>query len=156
MRKQLLSMISASLVLASVVSVVLIAPGKSNAGGQGSTSDNKKYAGTWAGTYVSGDGSTGPVSFTFSLDEKGQLRGTVRFTNEQGEQKADFKFVQITDGKLKAAIESPDGQAQVAIEGKTQGSEMEGTYVVSPMGSNEIAEKGTWKVAKKPADKPGN
>ncbi|HEU4389284.1 MAG TPA: hypothetical protein VFV34_15885, partial [Blastocatellia bacterium] len=131
MRKQLWSMISASLVLALAMSAMLVAPAESYAARQAGA-DNKKYAGTWAGTYVSDGGATGPVAFTFILDEKGQLRGGIKFTNEEGEQKADFKSVQFTDGKLKASIESPDGHAQVAIEGKTQGDDMEGTYAVSP------------------------
>jgi hypothetical protein len=77
----------------------------------------------------------------------------VKWVNQDGEQAADFKSLQIADGKLKGKIEGPDGQVEVAIEGQLQGDKFEGTYAVSPKGSTEIVDKGTWKVAKSVAAK---
>jgi hypothetical protein len=79
----------------------------------------------------------------------------VKFTNEDGEQTADFKSLQIADGKMKVKIESPDGQVEVTIEGQFQGDKLEGTYVSSRKGSTEVVEKGTWKVVKSAAAKTG-
>jgi hypothetical protein len=121
------------------------------AGQQASRSEDQKYAGTWVGTYSTDGGNTDKLSYIFSKDEKGQWRGTVKFTNQDGEQTGELKAVQIADGKL----ESLDGQAEVTIEGQFQGDQFEGTYSVSPKGSTDVVEKGTWKVAKGPAAKPG-
>ncbi|MCI0387291.1 MAG: hypothetical protein MOB07_00760 [Acidobacteria bacterium] len=122
-------------------------------GGQGGGSDDQKYVGEWAGTFSSEDGGSNKLSYAFSKDEKGQWRGTVKWVNPQGEQTADFKSLQIADGKMKGKIETPDGQAEVTIEGLFQGDKLEGTYTVSPKGSADVAEKGTWKVAKTVAAK---
>ena len=59
-----------------------------------------------------------------------------------------LKAVVIADGKLKAKLESPDGQAEVTIEGVFKINELEGTYAVSPKGATDVVEKGTWKVSK--------
>lgn len=122
---------------------------------QASKSEDQKYAGAWVGTYSTDGGNTDKLSYIFSKDEKGQWRGTVKFTNQDGEQTGELKAVQIADGKLKAKLESPDGQAEVTIEGQFQGDQLEGTYSVSPKGSTDVVEKGTWKVAKGPTAKPG-
>ncbi|HZS07293.1 MAG TPA: hypothetical protein VFD58_20820 [Blastocatellia bacterium] len=141
-----------------VVSLMLtILPGLSAAGGsaspRGKQSDDQKYAGTWTGSYSTVDGNTGALTYILSKDEKGQWRGTVKFTNQDGEQTAEMKSLQIAEGKLKAKIEPPNGEVEVTIEGTFQGEQFEGTYSVLPKGSTDVAEKGTWKVTRKPAGK---
>jgi hypothetical protein len=79
----------------------------------------------------------------------------VKWVNPEGEQSADFKSLQIAGGKMKGKIESPDGQVEVTIEGQFQGDNLEGTYAISPKGSTEVVEKGTWKVTKSVAAKTG-
>jgi hypothetical protein len=113
-----------------------------------SQSEGPNYAGTWVGTYSNPNSETNNLSFTFSKDEKGQWGGTVKFTNQDGEQTVAFKSLQFADGKMKGVIESPDGQVEVTIEGQFAGDKLEGTYAVSPKGSTEVNEKGTLKVAK--------
>jgi hypothetical protein len=125
------------------------------AGQQEGKSDDQKYAGVWAGSYTTENGATEKLSFTFSKDEKGQWGGAVRFTNQDGEQKAEFKSLQFADGKMKGKIELADGQIEATVEGQFQGDQLEGAYYLSAKGSTEIAEKGTWKVAKSPAPKTG-
>jgi len=124
-------------------------------GGQGSGSDDKKYLGEWVGSYNDGKGNTGKLSYILSKDEKGQWGGTVKWINQDGEQTADFKSLQIAGGKMKGKIEGPDGEVDVAIEGQFQGDKCEGTYAVSPKGSTEVVENGSWKVAKSAAAKTG-
>jgi hypothetical protein len=136
----------------SMTTLGLSVTGMNSGSGQ---SGDQKYAGTWAGSYHTDNGATEKLSYTFSKDEKGQWRGTLRFTNQDGEQNAEFKSLQIADGKMKAKIESPDSQVEVTIEGQFQGDQLEGTYSVSPKGSTDVAEKGTWKVTKSPAPKAG-
>src|SRR5262249_12337810 len=117
--------------------------------------DDKKYAGLWTGSYSTDNGNTDKLTYILSQDEKGQWRGTVKFVNQDGEQTAEFKSLQIVDGKMKGKIEGPDGQVEVTIEGQFQGDKCEGTYAVSPKGSTEVMEKGTWKVTKSSTAKTG-
>jgi hypothetical protein len=136
-----------------IVSMWMITSGLSAAGDpsvmvQGGKSDDQKYAGTWAGTYTTETGSSNKLTYTFIKDEKGKWGGKVNYTNDGGEQSADFKLLEFTAGKMKAKIESPDGQVEVTIEGKFVGNDLEGTYAVSPKGSTEVAEKGTYKATK--------
>ena len=120
---------------------------------QGSSSDDQKYAGTWVGSYSTDNGNTDKLSYILSKDEKGQWRGTVRFTNQDGEQTAEFKSLRIADGKMNGKIESPDGQVEVTIEGQFREGQLVGTYFVSPKGSTDIVEHGTWRVTKSSAPK---
>src|SRR5262245_10919846 len=115
--------------------------------------DDKKYAGLWTGSYSAENGNTEKLTYILSQDEKGQWRGTVKFVNQDGEQTADFKSLQIADGKMKGKIESPDGQVEVTVEGKFDGDTIEGTYSVLPKGQTEAVEKGSWKVTKGTAKK---
>jgi len=117
--------------------------------------DDKKYAGLWTGSYSAENGNTEKLTYILSQDEKGQWRGTVKFVNQDGEQTAEFKSLQIVDGKMKGKIEGPDGQVEVTIEGQFQGDKSEGTYSVSPKGSTDVMEKGTWKVTKSAGAKTG-
>ena len=142
-----------------VFSILMVPSGlpatENHAGQQASQSEDQKYAGTWVGSYSTDGGNTDKLSYIFSRDEKGQWRGTVKFTNQDGEQTAELKSLQIADGKMKAKLDSPDGQVEITIEGQFQGDQLEGTHAVSPKGSTDVAEKGTWKVTKSPAPKTG-
>jgi len=133
----------------------LLAAENPGTAGQESGSDDKKYAGVWDGSFATENGGTQKLSYILSKDEKGQWRGTMKWTNPQGEQTADFKSLQIADGKMKGKLESPDGQVEVTIEGQFQGDKLEGTYAVLPKGATEASEKGTWKVAKNASAKTG-
>ena len=155
MRSKLFQVVLLIVALTGTVPSILFAAENLGAGGQGSGSDDKKYVGEWVGSYIGGDGSTNKLSYTLSKDEKGQWRGTVKWVNQNGENKADFKSLQIVDGKMKGKIEDPNGEVEVAIEGQFQGDKLEGTYAVSTKGSTEASEKGSWKVAKSAATKTG-
>ena len=155
MRSKLFQVALLIFALTVVVPSILFAAGNPGASGQGAGSDDRKYAGEWVGSYSGGDGSTNKLSYILSKDEKGQWRCTVKWVNQNGENKADFKSLQIADGKMKGKIEDPNGEVEVAIEGQFQGDKLEGTFAVSPKGSTEVVEKGSWKVAKSPAAKTG-
>jgi hypothetical protein len=155
MRSKLFSVALMIVVLAWMVPSDLLAAENPVVGGQGGGSDDQKYVGVWAGTFSTDNGDTNKLSYTFSKDEKGQWRGTVKWVNPEGEQSADLKSLQIADGKMKGKIESPDGQVEITIEGLFQGDKFEGTYAISPKGSTEVVEKGTWKVTKSAAAPAG-
>jgi hypothetical protein len=155
MRSKLFQATLLIVALTGIVPSILFAAGNPGAGRQGGGSDDQKYVGEWVGSYSDGNGNGDKLSYTLSKDEKGQWRGTVKWVNQNGANTADFRSLQIADGKMKGKIESPDGQVEVAIEGQFQGDKLEGTYAVSPKGSTEVAEKGTWNVAKSAAAKTG-
>jgi hypothetical protein len=151
MRSKLFKAPSLIVVLTLMVTSVLSA-----AGGQGGGSDAQKYVGVWTGSYSSPNGNGDRVTFTFSKDEKGQWRGGAKWIDGGGgEQSADFKSLQIADGKLKGTLEIANGEAEILIEGQFQGDKLEGTYAISAKGSTEVAEKGSWKVAKSAETKTG-
>jgi hypothetical protein len=155
MRSKLFHVVSLMVALTGTVPSILFAAENPGAGGQGSGSDDQKYVGEWVGSYNDGKGNSDKLSYTLSKDEKGQWRGTVKWINQNGANTADFKSLQIADGKMRGKIEDPDGQVEVAIEGQFQGDKLEGTYAVSPKGSTEVLEKGDWKVTKSAAAKTG-
>jgi hypothetical protein len=136
-----------------IVSMSLITSGLSAAGDpgrvvQGGKSNDQKYAGTWDGTYSRGDGGSNQLSFIFIKDEKGKWSGKVNYINDSGNQSVDFKSLEIADGKMKATIDMPNGQAEAFIEGKFVGDNLEGTYTIIAKDSTEVAEKGTVKATK--------
>jgi hypothetical protein len=155
MQSKLFQVVLLIIALTGTAPSILVAAENPGAGGQGSVADDKKYVGEWAGSYSGSDGNTDKLFYSLSKDEKGKWRGTVKWVNQNGENKADFKLLEIADGKMKGKIEDPNGEVEVAIEGQFQGDKLEGTFAVSPKGSTEVVEKGSWKVAKSPAAKTG-
>jgi hypothetical protein len=133
----------------------LLAAGTPTATAQANRSDDQKYLGSWAGSYSTDAGVTEKLSYLLKKDEKGQWQGTVKFTNQEGEQTAEFKTLQIADGKMKGKIESPDGEVEVTLEGQLKEGYLEGTYSVSPKGTTDVVEKGSWKVTRSTAAKTG-
>jgi hypothetical protein len=136
-------------------SASLEAATRSIRGEQGNRTDEQKYAGAWTGSYITNEGVTEKLSYVLSKDDKGQWRGTLKFTNQDGEQTAEFKSLQIADGRMKGKIEHPNGEVEVTIEGQFQDDKAEGTYAVSPKGTTDVVEKGTWKVSRGTAAKSG-
>ena len=132
-----------------LIPLVLLANEESVAG-QASRQDDQKYAGTWAGSYTNDNGSEN-LAYILSQDEKEHWGGTVKYSNQDGEHTAEFKSLEIVDGKMKGKIETPDHQAEIMIEGEFQADRLAGTYSVTPKGSTEVAEKGTWKVTRSAA-----
>jgi len=155
MRRKLFKAALLAVVLTGMVSSTLLAAENSGVGEQGSGADDQKYAGMWTGSFTTDKGETHKLSYVLSKDGKGQWSGAVRWINPEGEQKADFKSLQIAGGKIKGKIESPDGEVEIAIEGQFQGDKLEGTFAISPKGSTEIVEKGSWKVTKSAKAKTG-
>jgi hypothetical protein len=107
-----------------------------------------KYAGTWTGSYTGESGGGGDLSFILSKDDKAQWHGTLKFTNQDGEHKQEMKSLEIGGGKLKAKVELNDGQAVGTIEGQLKGDGLEGTFSITPTGSTDVAETGTWKLSR--------
>lgn len=137
-----------ALVIGSLILLGISVTEKATAGQQDTQSDDQKYIGTWVGTYMTDNGFSDKLSCLLNKNEKGQWQGTIKFSNLGGEHTGEFKSLQIADGKLKAKLESPDGQAETTFEGVFQNDRLEGTYAASPKGSTEAVEKGTWKTTR--------
>jgi len=137
-------------VIALVSCVFLLNPvlTEGNAGAPQEKLTNDQRAGTWTGSYTSDAGATDKLSYVLSQDEKGLWRGTLKQTNEEGENAAEFKVLEISDGKLKGKIEMHEGQVEVTVEGEFQADRLSGVYAVAMKGSSEIVEKGTWKLTR--------
>jgi hypothetical protein len=118
MRSKLFHVVLLIIALAGTVPSALVAAGNPGAGGQGAGSGDQKYAGQWVGSYSTGEGNTDKLSYILSKNEMGQWRGTVKWVNQNGENAADFKSLEIADGKMKGKLEDPNGQVEVAIEGQ--------------------------------------
>ena len=116
---------------------------------------NQDIAGTWTGSYTVDGGPSNELSYTIKKGDNDQWVGSLKFANQDGVQTADFKSLQLVDGKLKAKVAGPDGSVEVTLEGELKGDQMEGTYSVSPAGGSDVVEKGTWKVTRKPPAKAG-
>jgi hypothetical protein len=155
MRSKLFQVALLIVALSVLAPSILVAAGNPSAGGQGAGSDDRKYVGEWVGSYIDPDGITDKLSYTLSKDEKGQWRGTVKWVNQNGENKAEFKSLEIVDGKMKGKFEDPNGPVEVALEGQFQGDKLEGTFAVTRKGSTEVVKKGDWKLAKSDAAKTG-
>ena len=155
MRSKIFQVALVIVALTGIVPSILFAAGNPGAGGQRSGSDDQKNVGEWAGSYSTDGGYTNKLSYTLSKDEKGQWRGTMKWVNQSGDHAADFTSLHVADGKLKGKVEILDGQMETTIEGQFQGDRLEGTYAVSPKGSTEVVEKGSWKAAKSAAAKTG-
>lgn len=135
-----------------ISAMVLIVGAAAVGAAQSDSSQDQKYSGIWIGSYTVSDGAEGSLTFSFRKEEKGEWRGTVKFTNQDGEHTLELKPLQIAAGKLKAKADLEG--AEIAIEGELREDRLEGKYSVKPTGATEIAETGSWKVAKESAAKP--
>jgi hypothetical protein len=115
---------------------------------------NRDVSGTWTGSYET-DGGSGELSYFIKKGEKNQWSGSLKFTNQDGVNTAEFKSLQISDGKLNARIVRAEPPVEITIEGVIRGDQMEGTYSVSASGTTDVVEKGTWKVSRKTPAKAG-
>ena len=100
------------------------------------------------GTYTSEAGESDKLTYVLSQDEKGRWRGSLKQTNQDGENSGEFKLLEISDGKFKGKIDMHEGQVEVTVAGEFQADRLSGTYEVTMKGSSEIVEKGTWKLTR--------
>src|SRR6266508_246760 len=125
MRSKLFQVALLIFALTGMVPSILVAAENPGAGGQGGGSDDKKYVGEWAGSYSTDDGYTNKLSYTLSKDEKGQWRGTMKWVNQNGDHAADFKSLQVANGKMKGKVEIMEGKMESAMEGQFKGNSLE-------------------------------
>jgi hypothetical protein len=106
---------------------------------------DEQYLGTWAGTWE-GMGASGGIEVTLEKATDGALKGGVSVTG-QPTYKATFSKVAIEEGRLTATYDfPPEGQAEVTLEAKFEGSTATGTWVArEKAGGTEVAQ-GTWSV----------
>ncbi len=139
------SVVSVSVIF--IASTCLSAAPRPDAASRSGSLEDQAQAGKWVGTYTTGGGETGKVSFTLSQDDQGQWKASVTYTNQNGDQTSEIKELRVSESKFSGRFESPDGM-EITLEGVFQEGQFSGTYTVREKGSTEVAEKGTWKTAK--------
>ncbi len=127
-----------------IAAALAAAPGP----GQAGASDDQAYAGKWVGTFGADGGGTGNVAITLGKDDKGEWQGSVKYSNQDGEQSANFKSLQFSGGKFKAKFNNSENSVEITLEGEFKGNEFAGTYSVAEKDSAQVIEKGTWKTTK--------
>jgi hypothetical protein len=111
-------------------------------------STDHERAGTWIGSYTTEAGDTNNLTYILRQDEKGNWHGVLKHTNQDGENTAEFKLLEIKDNKFKGKADMHGGDAEVTIDGEFQPDQLSGTYAISMRGSSDIAERGSWKVTR--------
>lgn len=111
-------------------------------------SDISAFVGTYAGTWEGG--GSGRFDLTIERGSDGQPAGGVSVGTDQGDYTAKFKELSFEGQNMKARYEFPlDTQADVAITGKFDGGNVEGTWSLVAKGGDQAFAGGTWKVTKK-------
>ena len=111
-------------------------------------SDIAAFVGSWNGTWEGG--GSGRFDLTIERGGDGQPAGGVSVGTDQGDYTAKFKELSFDGQNMKARYEFPlDGQADVAITGKFDGGNAEGTWNLVAKGGDQSFAGGTWKVTKK-------
>lgn len=111
-------------------------------------SDIAAFVGTYGGTWEGG--GTGRFDLTIESGSDGQPAGGVSVGTDQGDYTAKFKELSFDGQNMKARYEFPlDAQADVAITGKFDGGNVEGTWSLVAKGGDQSFAGGTWKVTKK-------
>ncbi len=117
--------------------------------------DEEGFAGTWVGTYAGEGGGSGDVTLTISKSTDGAWHANIKYSNQDGDQSAEMREIKISGAKFTGKLTSPDGGAEITLDGEIKEARLEGTYSVSEMGSTEVVEKGTWKTTRSPAGGKG-
>jgi hypothetical protein len=111
-------------------------------------SDIAAFVGTYGGTWEGG--GSGRFDLTIERGSDGQPAGGVSVGTDQGDYTAKFKELSFDGQNMKARYEFPlDAQADVAITGKFDGGNVEGTWNLVAKGGDQSFAGGTWKVTKK-------
>lgn len=147
MRRKLFQIITVIAFSMWLLPTALLAYNRPLALNQGGGSDDQKYAGTWVGTYTTTEGESNSLTYVLRKDDKGQWGGTLKYINQEGEQVATFGSLQIADGKFKARFAAP-GDIDITLVGQFKGDLLEGSYSVSPAGSADVIDGGSWKLTK--------
>ncbi len=128
--------------------IVLLSLSINSPGFSGQSGANDKLVGKWAGSWTGG--SSGKFEMSITKDDAGKLTAAMNITPEQGEPSTlQSKSLTHNGDKLTMTCESPDGEAQVILEGAIEGTSLKGTYSVRNKASGEELEKGSWTASKK-------
>jgi len=112
--------------------------------------EKSPLVGSWDGTWESIQGQTG--SFVMAVEEKpdGTLGGKMTVSSSDGTEiySVPLKTLELKDSIFQATYDSPDGQAEILVEGTLAEDKLTGKWKVKIPGQ-ELIEAGNWKAAKK-------
>lgn len=107
-----------------------------------------RLAGVWKGTWERTGGSGGTFQLTIEKNSDGKS-GTVRV--EQGGNElytAGIREASVNGNKMMVKYDSPDGQAEILLEGEWLDKAFAGTWSYRPSGESAYTPAGTWKASK--------
>jgi hypothetical protein len=111
--------------------------------------EKSPLVGSWDGTWDSVQGQTG--SFVMTVEEKpdGTLAGKMNVSADGSElYSVPLKTLALKDGVFQATYDSPDGQAEILVEGTLIEEKLNGKWKVRIPGQ-DLIEAGNWKAGKK-------
>ncbi len=112
--------------------------------------EKSPLVGAWDGTWDSVQGQNG--SFLMTIEEKPDATLGGKMTVSSGGSElysVEMKSIELKDAAFQASYDSPDGQAEILIEGTLAGDKLAGKWKVKIPGQ-DLIEAGNWQATKKP------
>ncbi len=111
--------------------------------------EKSPLTGSWDGTWESVQGQSG--SFVMTIEEKpdGTLGGKMTVSSGGAEMySAMLKSLELKGAAFQASYDSPEGQAEILIEGTLTEDKLTGKWKVK-IPDQELIEAGNWQATKK-------
>ena len=112
--------------------------------------EKSPLVGTWDGTWESVQGQSG--SFVMTIEEKpdGTLGGKMTVSSGGAEMySATLKSLELKGTAFQTSYDSPEGQAEILIEGTLTEDKLTGKWKVK-IPDQDLIEAGNWQASKKP------
>jgi hypothetical protein len=112
--------------------------------------EKSPLVGTWEGTWDSVQGQTGSFVMTIEEQPDAQLAGKMTVSSGGTEMySVAMKSLELNDTAFHGSYDSPDGQAEILIEGTLAESKLAGKWKVK-IPDQDLIEAGNWQATKKP------
>lgn len=108
-----------------------------------------RLTGVWKGTWEQNGGAAGTFQLTIEKKSDGKSTGNVRVQVDGNEiYAADIKEASVDGNKMTVKYDSPDGQAEILLEGEWVDKSAAGAWSYRPSGESAFTPAGTWKASK--------
>jgi hypothetical protein len=109
-----------------------------------------RLSGKWSGTWEQSGGQSGVFQMTIEKSSSGTSAGTIRVEANGAEMySAPIKEASLNGNRMSAKYDSPDGQAEILLEGEWMDNTFAGTWSYRPSGESAWTPGGSWKAARK-------
>ncbi len=108
-----------------------------------------RLSGVWKGTWEQSAGQSGTFQMTIERKSDGKSAGTIRVESNGAElYNTPVKEAALNGNKMSAKYDSPDGQAEIFLEGDWSDNSMTGNWSYRPSGESSYTPAGTWKASR--------